>query len=77
VGALVLSGVGVVLGYLRSISTMKQPSSESGDGREPALVTVIILSLAGLCLLLGLVPGLLVSPLFDILQGIALSGGHQ
>jgi hypothetical protein len=55
---------------------MQQPSSEPGDGREPMLVTVIILSLAGLCLLLGLVPGLLVTPLHDILQGIVLSGGR-
>ena len=77
VGALVLSGVGVVLGYLRSISTMQQPSSEPGDGREPMLVTVIILSLVGLCLLLGLAPGLLVTPLHDILQGIALSAGRM
>ncbi|HUV73939.1 MAG TPA: proton-conducting transporter membrane subunit [Anaerolineae bacterium] len=73
-GALVLSGVGVVLGYLRSWSVMLQGSSETGEEREPLMVTVIILSLASLCLLLGLVPGLLVTPLHDILQGIALVG---
>jgi len=73
-GALVLSGVGVVLGYLRSWSVMLEGSSETVEEREPLVVTVVILSLASLCLLLGLLPGLLVTPLHDILQGIALVG---
>jgi len=71
-GALVVSGVGVVLGYLRSVSTLLQGPPDTREGREPLVVTVVILSLAMLCLLLGLVPGLLVSPLHDILEGIAL-----
>ena len=66
-GVLVVSGVGVVLGYLRSLSAMLQPSPEVGDDPEPLPVTVLILSLVGLCLLLGLLPGLLVAPLHEIL----------
>jgi formate hydrogenlyase subunit 3/multisubunit Na+/H+ antiporter MnhD subunit len=62
VGALVLSGVGVVLGYLRSWSMMLEGSADTGEEREPLVVTVVILSLLGVCLLLGLVPGLLVAP---------------
>jgi len=69
---LVLSGVGVVLGYLRSLSMMLQPSPEMSEDREPLPVTVLILSLVGLCLLLGLLPGLLVTPLQDMLLGSGL-----
>jgi len=71
-GVLVLSGVGVVLGYLRSLSMMLQPSPEMSEDREPLPVTVLILSLVGLCLLLGLLPGLLVTPLHDMLLASGL-----
>jgi formate hydrogenlyase subunit 3/multisubunit Na+/H+ antiporter MnhD subunit len=73
-GALVVSGVGVVLGYVRSVSMLLEGSADTSEGREPLVVTVVILSLAGLCLLLGLAPGLVASPLHDILQGITLAG---
>ena len=75
-GVLVLSGVGVVLGYVRSLSMMLQPSPEMSEDREPLPVTVLILSLVGLCLLLGLLPGLLVTPLHDMLlaSGIVNAG---
>ena len=73
-GALVVSGVGVVLGYVRSVSMLLQGSADTSEGREPLVVTVVILSLASLCLLLGLAPGLLVTPLHDILQAITLAG---
>jgi formate hydrogenlyase subunit 3/multisubunit Na+/H+ antiporter MnhD subunit len=73
-GALVISGVGVVLGYVRSVSTLLQGPEHTGEGREPLVVTVVILSLAILCLLLGLVPGLVVTPLQAIVQGITLTG---
>jgi formate hydrogenlyase subunit 3/multisubunit Na+/H+ antiporter MnhD subunit len=73
-GALVVSGVGVGLGYVRSVSMLLQGSPGTREGREPLVVTVVILSLVGLCLLLGLAPGLVVTPLHDILQGIALAG---
>jgi formate hydrogenlyase subunit 3/multisubunit Na+/H+ antiporter MnhD subunit len=73
-GALVVSGVGVVLGYARSLSVLVGGSGGTSEGREPLVVTVVILSLVVLCLLLGLVPGLVVTPLHDILQGITLVG---
>jgi len=74
-GALLLAGVGVVLGYVRSLTLMLRPSAEVPAEREPLLVTVMTLSLAALCLLLGLAPGLIVEPLLDIVQGMAFIGG--
>jgi formate hydrogenlyase subunit 3/multisubunit Na+/H+ antiporter MnhD subunit len=73
-GALVVSGAGVVLGYVRSLSRLTEGSADTSEGREPLVVTVVILSLAILCLLLGLVPGLVVNPLYNILEGITLAG---
>jgi formate hydrogenlyase subunit 3/multisubunit Na+/H+ antiporter MnhD subunit len=73
-GALVISGVGVVLAYLRSFSVLLHGPPGTNEGREPLVVTVVILSLALLCLLLGVVPGLVVTPLHDILQGTTLAG---
>jgi NADH-quinone oxidoreductase subunit M len=74
-GALLLAGAGVVLGYVRSLSLMLQPSAEIQAKREPLLVTVITLSLAALCLLTGLAPGLTVAPLLNIVQEMAFIGG--
>lgn len=74
-GALLLAGAGVVLGYVRSLSLMLQPSPQLKAVREPLLVTVMTLSLAALCLLLGLAPGLLVDPILSIVQEMAFIGG--
>ncbi len=74
-GVLVLAGVGVVLGYLRSLFLMLGPAPEPKAEREPVLVTVITLSLALLCLLIGLVPGLIVEPLLHIVEGMIFIGG--
>lgn len=74
-GALLLAGAGVVLGYVRSLSLMLQPSPELKAEREPLLVTVITLSLAALCLLLGLAPGLVVDPILKIVQEMAFIAG--
>ena len=73
--ALLLAGAGVVVGYLRSLFMMLKPSPERGAEREPLLVTAITLSLAALCLLLGLAPGLLVEPLLNMVQGMTIIGG--
>lgn len=74
-GALVLAGVGVMLGYARSLSLMVQPSATLQANREPLLLTATTLSLAALCLLLGLVPGLIVEPLLVIVQGMPFVAG--
>ena len=71
-GALLLAGIGVVLGHGRLLSIMLEPSSHAAAEREPLLVTVIILALTGLCLVLGLVPGILVTPLHNMVQAMAL-----
>jgi len=74
--ALLLAGGGVVLGYLRSLSLMLKPSPELKAEREPLLVTVMTLSLALLCLLIGLAPGLIVDPILNMVEGMAfISGG--
>jgi formate hydrogenlyase subunit 3/multisubunit Na+/H+ antiporter MnhD subunit len=70
VGALVLAGVGVVLGYLRSLPPILRGVAEGDEGREPRFTTALILSLALLCLLLGLFPGLLVTPIQSMLQTV-------
>ena len=74
--ALLLAGGGVVLGYVRSLSLMLRPSPELKAEREPLLVTVMTLSLALLCLLIGLAPGLIVDPILNMVEGMAfISGG--
>ncbi|HJX37909.1 MAG TPA: proton-conducting transporter membrane subunit [Anaerolineae bacterium] len=73
-GVLVLAGVGVVLGCLRSLSFALRTSSDADPGREPLPVTALILLLVILCLVLGLFPGLLVNPLQSILQAMAPIG---
>jgi len=73
--ALLLAGAGVVVGYLRSLFMMLKPSPERNTEREPLLVTVITLSLAAFCLLLGLAPGLLVGSLLNMVQGMTIIGG--
>ncbi len=73
--ALLLAGGGVVLGYLRSLSLMLRPSPELKEEREPLLVTVLILSLALACLLIGLAPGLIVNTLLNTVEGMVFIGG--
>jgi len=73
--ALLLAGGGVVLGYLRSLSLMLRPSPELEAEREPFLVTMMTLSLALVCLLIGLAPQLIVDPLLNMVEGMAFIGG--
>jgi multicomponent Na+:H+ antiporter subunit D len=54
--AMLLSGVGVALGYLRGLSTLLGPSTESKVKREPFIASLIILGMIILCLGLGLRP---------------------
>jgi formate hydrogenlyase subunit 3/multisubunit Na+/H+ antiporter MnhD subunit len=72
---LFLAGGGVALGYVRSLFLMLKPSPELKAEREPPLVTVMILSLVLLCLLIGLVPGLIADPLLNMVQGMIFIGG--
>jgi hydrogenase-4 component F len=69
---LLLSGLCVVLGYIRSLTGMVQGSGDLEPRREPVPVTLLIAGLAGVCLLLGLLPGLLAAPLENIVQGMTL-----
>jgi formate hydrogenlyase subunit 3/multisubunit Na+/H+ antiporter MnhD subunit len=70
-GMLLLSGVFVVLGYIRSLSRMLEGSGGMEPRREPLPLTLLILCLAGVCLVLGLFPGLLARPLESIVQGMS------
>jgi len=54
--ALLLSGAGVALGYLRGLSTLLSPSSELKVKREPFIASLIILAMIILCLWLGFRP---------------------
>ncbi len=54
--ALLLSGAGVALGYLRGLSTLLDMSSEPKVKREPFIASLIILGMIILCLWLGLRP---------------------
>ncbi len=73
-GILVLAGVGVVFGCLRSLSRVLGASPEADQGREPLFVTALIVSLVLLCLVLGLFPGLLVAPLESVVQAMGPIG---
>ncbi|MBL7183650.1 MAG: hypothetical protein ISS50_04280 [Anaerolineae bacterium] len=54
--AMLLSGAGVALGYLRGLSTLLGPSTEPKVKREPFVASLIILGMIILCLWLGLRP---------------------
>ncbi len=73
--ALLLAGAGVVLGYLRSLSLMLRPSPRLKEEREPVVVTVMTLSLALVCLLIGLAPGPIVHTLLNTVEGMLFIGG--
>lgn len=70
-GVLVLTGVGVVLGCLRSLSFVLRTSPGTDRGREPLPVTALIVLLVITCLVLGLFPGLLVNLVQSILPPLA------
>jgi formate hydrogenlyase subunit 3/multisubunit Na+/H+ antiporter MnhD subunit len=67
---LVLSGVGVILGYMRSFRTVLRASNHEGGRGERRVTAVLIVALAVLCVVLGLFPGLLVTPLQELLQAL-------
>jgi hydrogenase-4 component F len=74
-GMLFVSGVCVVLGYVRSLSHMVQHGSEGAEHqREPLGVTLLILCLIAVSLVLGLVPGVLAAPLEGIVHGMSFVG---
>lgn len=73
--ALLLSGCGVVLGYLKSLFLMLKPSPQSQSEGEPRPVTAMMLCLILLCLLLALAPRLMVDPLSNMVQGMVFIGG--
>jgi multicomponent Na+:H+ antiporter subunit D len=54
--AMLLSGAGVAFGYLRGLSTLLDPSTESKVKRDPFIASLIILAMIILCLGLGLCP---------------------
>jgi formate hydrogenlyase subunit 3/multisubunit Na+/H+ antiporter MnhD subunit len=73
--ALLLAGSGVVLGFLRSLFLMLRPSPGLKTEREPLTVTVVTLSLALLCLVIGLAPGLIADPLANMVESMIFIGG--
>jgi formate hydrogenlyase subunit 3/multisubunit Na+/H+ antiporter MnhD subunit len=67
---LVCSGVGVILGYMRSFRIVLRASNHEGERDRPLVAAVLIVALAVVCVLLGLFPGLLVTPLQELLQSL-------
>ena len=61
--AMLLSGAGVAFGYLRGLSVLLDPSSDSKVKREPFIASLIILGMIVLCLWLGLRPQWLLPPI--------------
>jgi formate hydrogenlyase subunit 3/multisubunit Na+/H+ antiporter MnhD subunit len=66
--ALLLSGAGVAFGYLRGLSALLDPSTESKAKREPFIASLMILGMIILCLWLGLRPQWLLPPIQRVVE---------
>ena len=69
--AMLLSGAGVALGYLRGLSTLLSPSTEPKVRREPFIASLIILGMIIFCLGLGLRPQWLLSPIQRVVESFS------
>ncbi len=69
--AMLLSGAGVALGYLRGLSTLLSPSSEPEVKREPLVASLMILGMIVLCLGLGLCPQWLLPPIQRVAESFS------
>ena len=69
--AMLLSGAGVALGYLRGLSVLLNPSGEPQVRREPFMASLIILAMIVLCLWLGLRPQWLLSPIQRVVESFS------
>lgn len=69
--AMLLSGVGVALGYLRGLSTLLGPSTEPKVKREPFIASLLILGMIILCLGLGLRPQWLLPPIQRVVESVS------
>lgn len=66
--AMLLSGAGVAFGYLRGLSVLLDPSSESKVKQEPFIASLIILGMIVFCLGLGLRPQWLLSSIQRVVE---------
>lgn len=69
--AMLLSGAGVAFGYLRGLSTLLGPSTESKVKREPLIVSLMILAMIILCLVMGLHPQWLLPPIQRVVESFS------
>ena len=69
--AMLLSGAGVALGYLRGLSALLSPSTESKVKREPFIASLVILGMVVLCLGLGLRPQWLLPPIQWVVESFS------
>jgi multicomponent Na+:H+ antiporter subunit D len=78
---LILAGLGVSIGYLRGLKALlsfnqKERSTRTAlTGQEPLLLTVIIVILAGACIVLSIFPSLLIEPLQQLTGDISIPLG--
>jgi formate hydrogenlyase subunit 3/multisubunit Na+/H+ antiporter MnhD subunit len=70
--AMLLSGAGVALGYLRGLSILLGPSTEPQVKREPFIASLMILAMIILCLGLGLWPQLLLPSVQRVVESFSL-----
>lgn len=64
--ALILGGLGVAWGYLRSLTPILEGGERPLGGKEPLVIALMIVALVGASLLLGLHP----DPLLELLQRV-------
>ena len=72
---LILGGLGIAWGYLRSLTPILGRGEIPPGGREPLLVTLMIVTLVGPSLLLGIYPDYLLEPLRNMVEGFSFVGG--
>jgi formate hydrogenlyase subunit 3/multisubunit Na+/H+ antiporter MnhD subunit len=72
---LILGGLGIAWGYLRSLTPILGRGERPPGGREPVLVAMMIVALVGTSLLLGIYPDYLLEPLRNMVEGFSFVGG--
>ena len=72
---LILGGLGVAWGYLRSLTPILGRGERPPGGKEPLLVALMIVTLVGTSLLLGIYADHLLEPLLKMVEGFSFIRG--
>jgi len=71
---LILGGLGIAWGYLRSLTPILGGGESPRVDREPLLVALMIVTLVGLSLFLGIYPDYILEPLGNMVEGFSFVG---